>query len=60
MSLSVGTFLYIAASEIIVEEFSISRYKWIKILFMLIGAGIIFGMTIWELSGESDEEDHDH
>ncbi len=27
-SISAGTFIYIAASEIIVEEFSISRNKW--------------------------------
>ena len=30
-SISSGTFIYIAASEIIVEEFSISKNKWEKL-----------------------------
>ena len=37
LSLSVGTFLYIATTEIIVEEFSFSRNKMYKILSLLIG-----------------------
>lgn len=56
MSLTVGTFLYIAASEIIVEEFSISRYKWIKLLFMFLGLILISGMTIWEIAGEAEDD----
>lgn len=65
MSLTVGTFFYIAASEIIVEEFSISRYKWVKLFFMMLGLLLISGMTIWEISGEEDhdeddDDDHDH
>ena len=61
MSLSVGTFIYIGAAEIVVEEFSISRFKWQKYFMYLIGGLFIAGLTIWEVAGEGDEEhDHDH
>mmetsp|Transcript_25716 Transcript_25716/g.29596 ORF Transcript_25716/g.29596 Transcript_25716/m.29596 type:complete len:131 (+) Transcript_25716:224-616(+) len=40
-SLTAGTFTYIACSEVIVEEFSTPEYKWFKMLFFLIGAGVI-------------------
>ena len=52
-ALSAGTFLYIACSEIIVEEFSISKYKGIKYMFYLLG--IIFVICLGFL-----EEDEDH
>lgn len=60
MSMSVGTFIYIGAAEIVVEEFSLSRYKWQKFCFYLIGGAFIFGLTVWEIAGEGEEEDeHD-
>ncbi|CAI2373214.1 unnamed protein product [Moneuplotes crassus] len=40
-SLAAGTFVYIACSEVIVEEFSIPKYKWIKMLAFLLGAALI-------------------
>ena len=40
-SLAAGTFVYIAASEIIVEEFSIPGYRWLKLFSFLFGALII-------------------
>ena len=40
-SISAGTFIYIAASEIIVEEFSISKNKWIKLLLYFLALGNI-------------------
>ena len=46
MSLTVGTFIYIAASEIIVEEFSVSRYKWIKVISLLFGLLLISLPTV--------------
>jgi len=42
LALSGGTFLYISASEVIVEEFSISRYKFIKYFLYLLG-GVFMG-----------------
>lgn len=40
-SISIGTFLYIATVEVIVEEFSISRYRYTKFLFYLIAVGFV-------------------
>jgi len=36
-----GSFVYIACSEVIVEEFSMSRYRFVKLLFFVIGLCII-------------------
>mmetsp|Transcript_11971 Transcript_11971/g.20214 ORF Transcript_11971/g.20214 Transcript_11971/m.20214 type:complete len:82 (-) Transcript_11971:59-304(-) len=45
-----GTFIYIAASEVIVEEFSIpGRKKWQQMMTFLLGASIITAM--WLLEG---------
>ena len=43
-----GTFLYIALSEIIVEEFSISRDKWLKLTFYLLGIFLLVGVWFIE------------
>ena len=40
-SLAAGSFVYIACSEVIVEEFSIPGNRFIKLLVFLLGAGII-------------------
>lgn len=40
-----GTFLYIAASELVVEEFAIPTQKWIKLCGFIIGALIITFVT---------------
>ena len=44
-AIAAGTFIFIAAVEIIVEEFSVSEHKMMKLLFYLIGWGTIVG--IW-------------
>ena len=51
-AVSSGTFLYISASEVVIEEFSVSKYKKHKFLSFIIGAGIIFIVTIFENSQE--------
>jgi zinc transporter 1/2/3 len=40
-SLAAGTFVYIACSEVVVEEFSTPGNRWVKLLVFIIGAGII-------------------
>lgn len=50
-ALSAGTFLYISCSEIIVEEFSISKHKGLKFFFYLLG--IVFVICLGFL--EHDE-----
>lgn len=41
MAIAAGTFIYISAAEIVVEEFSVSKHKWVKYLFFLIGVFLI-------------------
>ena len=48
-SLAAGTFIYIACSEIIVEEFSTPGNRWLKLIVFLIGAAII--TCLWFLPG---------
>lgn len=48
-SFAAGTFIYIAASEVIVEEFSILGHKkWVKLIAFLLGATIITCMWLIE------------
>ena len=47
---NLGTFLYISASEVVVEEFSISKNKWLKFSFFIIGVAIISGLWFLEES----------
>jgi zinc transporter ZupT len=46
LSLASGTFLYISASEVIVEEFSITRYKYQKYALYLLG-GLFVGLLAY-------------
>ena len=39
--LAAGTFIFIACSEVIIEEFSLPEYKVLKLIFFLIGIGMI-------------------
>ncbi|CAI2372605.1 unnamed protein product [Moneuplotes crassus] len=47
-SLAAGTFVYIACSEVIVEEFSVPKYRWIKMFSFLIGASLIIVLGLLE------------
>ncbi|CAI2372285.1 unnamed protein product [Moneuplotes crassus] len=47
-SLAAGTFIYIACSEVIVEEFSIPKFKWPKMFAFLFGAGVIASLALLE------------
>lgn len=49
--LSAGTFIYVAASEIITHEFEDKRWNGIKLLFTLVG-GIVIG-SLWFLNAET-------
>lgn len=44
LAIAAGTFLYIAIAEVIVEEFSLARNKYIKFLFY--GFGVVFIVLI--------------
>jgi zinc transporter ZupT len=43
LGLSTGTFIYVAASEVIVEEFAVTKYKFQKFFYFIIG-GIFVGI----------------
>jgi zinc transporter ZupT len=48
LSISAGTFLYISASEVIVEEFSVGGHKILKFFGFLLGSIIIALFTVFE------------
>jgi zinc transporter ZupT len=48
LSISAGTFLYISASEVVTEEFSLDHNKIQKFIGFLIGAAMILFLTIFE------------
>lgn len=48
LSLASGSFIYISASEVIVEEFSVSRHKYLKFLFYFVGAILVCLLTLIE------------
>ncbi len=49
LSISGGTFLYVSASEVIVEEFSITKYKFWKYGFYLLGGVLVGILKIFEV-----------
>ena len=55
LSLSTGTFLYVACSEVIVEEFAVSKYKYPKYFLYLLGAIFTAVLAIIEHLGEHEE-----
>ena len=55
--LASGSFLYIACSEVIIEEFSIQTHKYLKLFFFLIGIAIISCLKLLEIFGPGDDDD---
>lgn len=47
-----------SASEVIVEEFAVTRYKYQKFIVFLLGGILIFLLAVLEHVGE--EEGHNH
>lgn len=52
--LAAGSFLYIACSEVIVEEFSIAQFRFLKLFAFLFGISIITCLKFIEADGEDD------
>jgi len=52
LALSTGTFLYVSASEVIVEEFAVTKYKYQKFIMYLLGGILIAGLAVIEKMGE--------
>jgi hypothetical protein len=48
LGISSGTFIYLAASEIIMEEFSITMHKYAKFFSLSLGVALIVGVYFIE------------
>lgn len=48
LSLSSGTFLYVSASEVIVEEFAITRYRYQKYFLFVVGGVFVALLSYME------------
>jgi zinc transporter 1/2/3 len=55
MGVSAGTFIFIASSEIIVEEFAVSRNKYWKYLFYLMGIALMSSVYFIEKATGGDD-----
>ena len=51
LSISTGTFLYVACSEVIVEEFSSPVKRYLKFFLYLMGGAFAAGLTLFEYLG---------
>ncbi len=56
LAISTGTFIYVAASEVIVEEFAITKHRFSKFFMYLVGGIIVAGLAILEKFMEGDDE----
>ena len=56
LGLSTGTFIYVAASEVIVEEFAVTKHKFLKYLFFIIGGIFVGGLAMLERFTEDHDE----
>jgi zinc transporter 1/2/3 len=48
LAISTGTFIYVAASEVIVEEFAVTKYKYSKFFLYLAGGVFVCAIAIVE------------
>ena len=58
--MSVGTFVYIAASEVIVEEFAKPKVRIAKFVAFIIGIATIALLMLWGHDHGSEDDDEDH
>ena len=59
LSISVGTFIYIACSEIVIHEFNKKENKYIKFLCFILGAGVVLSLNAVEFLSNSGHS-HKH
>jgi len=51
LGMSSGTFIYVAASEVIVEEFAVTKHKFQKFFAYLFGGILVGGLSLIEKLG---------
>ena len=59
LSISVGTFIYIACSEVVVDEFNKKENKYLKFILFILGAGIVLSLNVLEFLSDSGHG-HNH
>ena len=57
LAISVGTFIYIACTEVLVEEFENPDHKYLKFLMFMLGGIFIGGLSILEMVLGVEEEE---
>ena len=63
LSFSVGTFIYIACSEVVIEEFANPENKYWKFLSFLLGAAVVVALSLVEVytgAGHGHQHGHNH
>ena len=55
LAISVGTFIYIACSEVLVEEFESPNNKYLKFIMFMVGGMFIGGLSLLELVLDIEE-----
>ena len=55
LAISVGTFIYIACSEVLVEEFESPNNKYLKFIMFMVGGSFIGGLSLLELVLDIEE-----
>jgi hypothetical protein len=57
MGISVGTFIYVACSDILVEEFENRKNRFLKFFLFIVGGVFCAGLSFVEIYGEKKEDD---
>ena len=55
LAISVGTFIYIACTEVLVEEFENPNHKYLKFLMFMLGGIFIGGLSLLEMVLDIEE-----
>lgn len=55
LAISVGTFIYISCSEVLIEEFENPENKFLKFIMFMVGGIFIAGLSLWEIYGGVEE-----
>ena len=56
MGISVGTFIYVACSDILVEEFENRKNRFLKFFLFIVGGVFCAGLSFVEIYGEKNED----
>ena len=55
MGISVGTFIYVACSDVLVEEFENRKNRFLKFFLFIVGGAFCAGLSFIEMIGDSED-----